>query len=549
MRGRGIQRQGREFNVLLKKEMLILSALAKAGPLAFLTPLILSLLLFAGMLGAPPKTGNIYGVITDEDGIPLSEVRVTLSAPEISPLSTETGPTGLYQFASLSPGSGYEITAELDGFRKTIKTGVIVQVLANAKIDITLERLSAVVSKWRAAKVAFNRLLKEPSPLTTREFYLSISEEVESDKTEFLDYVFGPYIQKYMPGVGRFSVITAEMFNGDLYAARSAIRILGYVQKEWQKPPGQKLPIFLQVGASLGTLIRANPSLFLRACLEERESPFLQEKGIPYGYPPFIRHMKKSMLSYEMEMRKEAVGSVDDPQLQLIRDECLDLIEKGTQVFEAHAVDRPRLVEPAGTGVGEAQEAVKKALLQMIARPSPENMKSVLGLFDERNKEQPFLAAALFPLISISGQDWPPEKPLPSPLEIIFHEATCGNPYAIDIVFTALLPAFRSWDSLASGLLVGFISDLILMKPAVFIESVAKFGYLDSERLDDTVPFTFLDWICSTVDFYIYPDENAKETILRRRIAALAAIRLPEHKDLIDQCIRLIEKGLSSKQP
>jgi len=494
-------------------------------------------------MAGQPRTGTIYGRITDEDGIGLPNVKVTLIAPEISPLSTETGPTGLYRFPSLSPGSGYEITAELTGFKKTTKTGVIVHALANTEIDITLERLFAVVSKWRAAKVAFNRLVKEPSPLTTREFYLSISGEVESDKTEILDHVFGPYISTFMPGVGRFSVIAAEMLNGDLYAARSAIRILGFVENEWQKPPSLKLPIRLRIGASLGVLMRANPTLYLRACYEERESSFLREKGLPYGYIPFILHMKKSMVSYDMEMRKEAVRSVDDPELKFVRDECLYLIENGTKLMEANAVERPVLDVSEGKGSGVAQETVKNVLMDMVGRPDQENMRKVLALFDERKKEFRYVTAALFPLISCPDQGWPPQRPYPEPLEIILHEARCGNKYAIEIVFTALLPAFRSWDDLASQILVGFISDFILMRPAVFIENVAKFSDLESERLD-TVPITFLDWICGTVNFHTYPDEKAKETILRRRIAALGALNMPEHKELIDRCIRLIEKNL-----
>jgi len=518
--------------------------LAKAGLPAFLAGIVLSLLFLAGTTAGQSRTGYIYGRITDEDGIPLSKVQVTISAPEISPLSTETRPSGLFRFASLSPGSGYVITAELAGFKKTTKTGVVVQALENAEIDITLERLSAVVSKWRAAKIAFNRLVEEPSPLTTRGFYLSISGEIEDDKTEILDYVFGPEIGEFMPGIGRFSVIANEMLIGDVHAARSAIRILGFFEK-WQKPPSQKLPIFMRVGASLGALIRANPSLFLRACLEERESPFLQQRGIPYGYPPFILHMKKSMLSYEMGMRKEAVRSVDDPQLQYVRDECLDLIEKGTQVFEAFAVDRPNLWESGERPLSEREETIKNVLSEMKSRPSPENMKKVLALFDERSEGFAYLIGALFPLIGIPGEGgWPPRaRSEAGPLEIILHEATCGNPYALEIVFTGLLPAFRSWDSLASQVLFGFISDLILMKPAVFIEKVAKFSYLESERLD-TVPITFLDEICGTVDFHAYPDEKAKGTILRRRIAALGALDMPEHKELIARCIRLIEKNL-----
>ncbi|MGA2531400.1 MAG: carboxypeptidase-like regulatory domain-containing protein [Candidatus Aminicenantales bacterium] len=519
--------------------------MAKAGFLGFLTDIVLFLLLLAGTMAGQPRTGNIYGRITDEEGILLPDVHITLRAPQTTSVSTVTGPTGRYRLISLSPGTEYEISAELTGFKKTTQAGVVVQADVNVEINLTLEKPIPIVPKWSAARAAFDRLVKDPSPLTAREFYLSISDEKypKGDKTAILDHVFGPYIREFMPDVGRFSVIAIEMLDGDIHAARSAIRILGFVEKEWQKPPSLKLPICLSIGASLGVLMRANPTLYLRACYEERESSFLKEKSLPYGYVPFILHMKKTMVSYDMEMRKEALRSVEDPELRFVRDECLYLIENGTQFMEANAVERPILEAPEGNGSGVAQETVKNVLLEMMGRPSPENMRKVLALFDERRREFPYVTAAVFPLISRPDQVWPPYRPCPDPLSIILHEAICGNKYAIEIVFTALLPAFRAWDDLASQSLVGFISDLMLMKPAVFIENVAKFGYLESERLD-TVPITFLDWICGTVDFHSYPDEKAKETILRRRIAALEALKMPEHKELIDRCIRLIAKKL-----
>ena len=515
---------------------------ANAGVPKLLTGIVLTLLFLTSLITGQVQTGNIYGRITDEDGISLQNVKVTLSAPSVPPLSTETSPSGLYRFSALSPGIAYSVTAELAGFKRTTRTAIAVQALANTEMNITLERLTAAVSRWRAAKIAFNRLVDEPSPQMTREFYLSIAGDVESDKTEILDFVFGPNISKFLPDVGRFSVVMAEMLNGDIYAARAVIRILGYVKREWEKPPDQKLPIFLAIGGSVGTLIRANPSLFLRACLEEREDPGLKDRDIPYGFVPFILYMKRSMVSYDMEMRKEAVRAVDDPQLQAIRDECLYLIENGTQFMEANAADRPRPWESEATELDEAPEAVKKALLEMMARPDAKNMMRVLALFDERRDEHRFLEAALFPLISISRLAEPPRDIRPDPLEIIFHEAACGNPQAIEIIFTAMPRAFRS-DELASQELVGFIGDLILMKPATFIESVAKFGYLKPEP-PDIGPIALLDEICGTVDFRAYPDEKAKDTILRRRIAALEALELPKHKELIARCIGLLEKHL-----
>ena len=100
---------------------------------------ILSVLLFAVTLTAQIRTGNIYGKITDSEGNPLPGVSVTLSGAQIAAMSTVTGATGIYRFVSLSPSSAYEITAELTGFKKTQKTGVIVLVASNVEIDLVLE--------------------------------------------------------------------------------------------------------------------------------------------------------------------------------------------------------------------------------------------------------------------------------------------------------------------------------------------------------------------------------------------------------------------------
>jgi hypothetical protein len=101
--------------------------------------IVLSLLLFAVTLTAQVRTGNIYGKITDTEGNPLPGVSVTLKGPQIAPLTTVTGSTGIYRFVSLGPGLEYEIAAELAGFKKSTKTGIIVQIGGNVAIDLTLE--------------------------------------------------------------------------------------------------------------------------------------------------------------------------------------------------------------------------------------------------------------------------------------------------------------------------------------------------------------------------------------------------------------------------
>jgi hypothetical protein len=100
---------------------------------------VLAVLLCAAALTAQIQTGNIYGKITDSEGNILPGVSVTLTSPQMAPISTVTGSTGIYRFVSLRPGAAYEITAELTGFKKTSKTGVLVGVASNVMIDLVME--------------------------------------------------------------------------------------------------------------------------------------------------------------------------------------------------------------------------------------------------------------------------------------------------------------------------------------------------------------------------------------------------------------------------
>jgi hypothetical protein len=99
---------------------------------------VLSLLLLAMTVSAQVRTGNIYGKVTDTEGNPLPGVSVSLRGPQMAPLTTVTGETGIYRFVSIAPGSGYDITCELTGFKKETRTGVIVTIGSNAEINLTM---------------------------------------------------------------------------------------------------------------------------------------------------------------------------------------------------------------------------------------------------------------------------------------------------------------------------------------------------------------------------------------------------------------------------
>ncbi len=101
--------------------------------------IVLSVLVFAMGLAAQVRTGNIYGRISDSEGNPLPGVTVTLSGPAIAPMTTVTTAAGIYRFPSIPPSTQYEIAAELVGFKKEVRTNIIVQVGSNVDIPIVLE--------------------------------------------------------------------------------------------------------------------------------------------------------------------------------------------------------------------------------------------------------------------------------------------------------------------------------------------------------------------------------------------------------------------------
>jgi len=97
------------------------------------------LLLAVSFATAQVRTGTIYGKVTDAEKTPLPGVTVTLSSNILAPLTTVTSAQGQFRFPSLSPAEDYKLSAELAGFKKAQKTGIIVVLGANVAIDLVME--------------------------------------------------------------------------------------------------------------------------------------------------------------------------------------------------------------------------------------------------------------------------------------------------------------------------------------------------------------------------------------------------------------------------
>ncbi len=100
---------------------------------------VLFVLLLSVSLMAQVRTGNIRGKVTDTEGTALPGVSVTLSAPTMAPITAITSEGGSFRFPALPPGNEYTLAAELTGFKKQIKSGVIVTLGQESEINLVME--------------------------------------------------------------------------------------------------------------------------------------------------------------------------------------------------------------------------------------------------------------------------------------------------------------------------------------------------------------------------------------------------------------------------
>jgi hypothetical protein len=81
----------------------------------------------------------ILGTITDATGAVISGARVTIRQPAIGfERSIETGAEGLYEFRYLRPGE-YSVEVSHQGFRAERRTGIVIEINQQARIDFGLQ--------------------------------------------------------------------------------------------------------------------------------------------------------------------------------------------------------------------------------------------------------------------------------------------------------------------------------------------------------------------------------------------------------------------------
>jgi hypothetical protein len=96
-------------------------------------------ILLAGDATAQQATAKILGTITDQQGLVMGDVKVTVTSPATNvSAETTTDKTGFYQVLNLPIGA-YRITASHEGFRTVERTTTPLEINQALRVDIKLE--------------------------------------------------------------------------------------------------------------------------------------------------------------------------------------------------------------------------------------------------------------------------------------------------------------------------------------------------------------------------------------------------------------------------
>src|SRR6266508_4044204 len=93
----------------------------------------------SGAAYAQAVSGTLLGTITDPGGLAMPGVAVTITETSTNiSFTATTNESGFYTFPSLKDGT-YKVVAELTGFKKVLRDGIIVPVNTTIRVDLRME--------------------------------------------------------------------------------------------------------------------------------------------------------------------------------------------------------------------------------------------------------------------------------------------------------------------------------------------------------------------------------------------------------------------------
>jgi hypothetical protein len=163
-----------------------------------------ALALVSAPLWAQQGTSDIRGQVTDQQGAVLPGATVTVRNQETGMFRTTlTTAEGAYFISGIVPGR-YEVTAELDGFRKVTTRDILVEIGKTAHLDLRLEvgQLTEAVTVTGASPIVDVTSKEVGGNITSREL-----TELPSINRNYIGFV------GLLPGI--IPTISAESFGSD----------------------------------------------------------------------------------------------------------------------------------------------------------------------------------------------------------------------------------------------------------------------------------------------------------------------------------------------
>jgi hypothetical protein len=109
----------------------------KPAPHRLLAMLVLTTLLFAGLSAAQEFRGVILGEVRDSSGAVIPGATITAKGTQ-TPYTAKTSGAGDFSIPFVVPGT-YDVTAEAHGFKKAVRTGVVIDVAQKVNLNFVLE--------------------------------------------------------------------------------------------------------------------------------------------------------------------------------------------------------------------------------------------------------------------------------------------------------------------------------------------------------------------------------------------------------------------------
>jgi hypothetical protein len=127
------------------------------------TPMLLSLALLLAVSAFAQNTGSLSGIVQDPNGGALAGAKVTVSDPNKGfQLETKTNSEGTFSFSTVPPGT-YTVTVEATGFKKTVKSGIILNIADRQSTGVIALEVGGIENTVEVTADAAQLLLKTES--------------------------------------------------------------------------------------------------------------------------------------------------------------------------------------------------------------------------------------------------------------------------------------------------------------------------------------------------------------------------------------------------